>query len=44
MSVIKFRHYSEVLSTPMECNLVLPDTISADKLKVVWLCHGGSGH
>lgn len=44
MSVIKFRHYSEVLSTPMECNIVMPDVTGNDKLKVVWLCHGGSGH
>lgn len=44
MSVIKFRHYSQVLSTPMECNLIMPDAADNEKLKVVWLCHGGSGH
>ena len=44
MSVMKFRHDSQVLSIPMECNIVLPDNTDEAQLKVVWLCHGGSGH
>lgn len=43
MAVIKFRHFSEILKGPMECNIVLPKEYEGDRLKVVWLCHGGSG-
>lgn len=54
MAVIRFSHHSRVLSSLMECNIVLPDVVfeaagvnkgtpEAEKLKVLWLCHGGSG-
>lgn len=53
MAVMCFRHLSKSLMMLMECNLVLPDefvlkmqtegSLNSEKLKVVWLCHGGSG-
>ncbi len=43
MAVMKFRHFSDVLKTPMECNIVTPDNLKDTLYKVVWLCHGGSG-
>lgn len=52
MAVIRFHHYSKTLSSQMDCNVVFPDEYSKEladansnvkPLKVVWLCHGGSG-
>lgn len=54
MAVMCFRHLSQSLTMLMECNIVLPDEYvermqtednvsHRDKLKVLWLCHGGSG-
>lgn len=43
MAVMKYRHFSDVLKVPMECNIVTPEVIGENPLKVVWLCHGGSG-
>ncbi|MGN0514281.1 MAG: alpha/beta hydrolase [Lachnospiraceae bacterium] len=51
MAVMRFSHMSKVMMTLSECNIVLPDEVvrsmadgsySGDKLKVLWLCHGGS--
>lgn len=51
MAVIRFSHYSKVLASLMECNIILPEAFDeavqkgaiTEKLKVLWLCHGGSG-
>lgn len=44
MTSMKINHFSNVLSMNMDCRLLLPDSSGADeKLKVLWLCHGGSG-
>ena len=51
MAVMRFSHMSKVMMTLSECNIVLPDEFvrsmadglySGDRLKVLWLCHGGS--
>lgn len=44
MNSMKINHFSNVLSMNMDARVLLPDEISAwEKLKVLWLCHGGSG-
>lgn len=44
MTSMKLNHDSHVLGMNMDCRLLLPDSISnGEKLKVLWLCHGGSG-
>lgn len=47
MALIETHFFSEVLGMDMEVNVVLPQEkrpfIDSEKLKVVWLLHGGSG-
>jgi len=47
MAVIRFSHSSDTLKSLMECNIIFPDGVfnaaETEKLKVLWLCHGGSG-
>lgn len=44
MTSMKINHFSNVLSMNMDCRLLLPDVVKDnEKLKVLWLCHGGSG-
>lgn len=44
MTTMKINHFSKTLSINMDCRLLMPDQLVDDeKLKVVWLCHGGSG-
>lgn len=44
MTSMKLNHFSEVLGMNMDCRVLLPDAIKAgEKLKVLWLCHGGNG-
>ncbi len=44
MTSMKINHFSNVLGMMMDCRVLLPDNLSEDsKLKVLWLCHGGSG-
>lgn len=44
MTSMKVNHFSKVLSMNMDCNVFMPDGLNDDEeLKVMWLCHGGSG-
>lgn len=44
MTSMKINHFSNVLSMNMDCRLLLPDKVEPEeKLKVMWLCHGGNG-
>jgi len=44
MTSMKINHFSNALSMMMDCRVLLPDNLNEDsKLKVLWLCHGGSG-
>ena len=44
MISMKINHFSDVLSMCMDCRVPLPSKMNEDeKLKVLWLCHGGSG-
>lgn len=44
MTSMKINHFSTVLSMNMDCRLLMPDNLQdGEKLKVIWLCHGGSG-
>lgn len=44
MNSMKVNHFSNALSMNMDARVLLPDEIAAgERLKVLWLCHGGSG-
>lgn len=44
MTTMKINHTSAVLRMNTDCRLLLPDKVEPqEKLKVIWLCHGGSG-
>ena len=44
MTSMKINHFSNALGMMMDCRVLLPDNLSENtKLKVLWLCHGGSG-
>ncbi|MBQ4537821.1 MAG: hypothetical protein II994_09445 [Lachnospiraceae bacterium] len=44
MTSMKINHFSNALSMSMDCWVLLPaDFQEGAKLKVLWLCHGGSG-
>lgn len=44
MTSMKINHFSKELSINMDCRLLLPNEVSPEEpLKVLWLCHGGSG-
>lgn len=44
MTSMKINHKSEQLGMSSDCRVLLPDNIEkGEKLKVLWLCHGGSG-
>ena len=44
MTSMKINHFSKALGMPMDCRVLFPDSIPSDaRLKVLWLCHGGSG-
>lgn len=44
MTSMKLNHFSRELGFNMDCNLLLPENVSdSEHLKVLWLCHGGSG-
>lgn len=46
MTSLKINHFSNILSMNMDCRLLLPDMLSETEapLKVLFLCHGGSGN
>ena len=44
MISVKLNHFSNILSMYNDCRILLPDEVKEDEtLKVLWLCHGGSG-
>lgn len=44
MTSMKLNHFSKELSFNMDCRILMPDGLAhGEKLKVLWLCHGGSG-
>lgn len=44
MISMKINHFSDELQISNDCRVLLPDDVKdGEKLKVLWLCHGGSG-
>ncbi|MBR3347733.1 MAG: hypothetical protein IKG37_11695 [Solobacterium sp.] len=44
MISVKLNHFSNILSMYNDCRILFPDEVKEDEtLKVLWLCHGGSG-
>ncbi len=43
MISVKLNLFSNVLSMNNDCRILFPDNTGEEKLKVLWLCHGGSG-